>query len=79
MKYVHVCAGVLLGMAWSMVVVTIILIVVGYDILPIVFERIPLDILDNRFYRRGVAWQHRNEDDAIYEVSSAGILYIIDA
>ena len=64
-------AVVLLGLAWSMVAVTIIMMVVGYDILPIVFEQIPLDIVDNKFFRRGLAWQHRNEDAAIYEVSCA--------
>ena len=66
---VSVC---LLVLAWSMVAVTAILAAVGYDILPIVFERIPLDIQTNKFYRRGLSWWQRNEDDAIYEVRATG-------
>ena len=59
----------LLALAWSTVLITVILIVAGYNIIPIVFERIPLDIKTNEFYRRGLSWSERNEDDAIYEVN----------
>ena len=59
------------GLAWSFVLLTGILIYSGYDIIPIVFERLPLDIRDNKFYLRGLSWQMRMEEDKIiYEVRS---------
>ena len=58
----------LLVAAWFFFVVTVIMIVVGYNIIPIVFERLPLDIRDNIFYLRGLSWQFANDDDSIYEV-----------
>ena len=61
-------AVVLLASAWLFFFVTAIMIVLDYDILPIVFERMPLDILNNKYYLRGMSWQFANEDDLIYEV-----------
>ena len=63
------CVVSLMGLAWFMVLLTAVLLFVGYDIIPIVFERLPLDIQDNKFSLRGLSWQQRLEDDAVYEVS----------
>ena len=48
-----------------MVTVTAILIGTGYDIIPITFDRIPLDIRTNDDYLRHVAWTNRFEDGTI--------------
>ena len=64
-----VLAVVLLALACSPVSLTSILTRIGYDIIPVVFERLPLDISDNEFYLRGLSWQMQMEDgNVIYEV-----------
>ena len=52
-----------------MVVLTAALVVAGVNVLPLVFDRLPLDILDNKHFLRGLAWDYRNEEnDVIFEV-----------
>ena len=52
-----------------MMLLTGILQVLGAEPIPLVFERLPLDIRSNEFYKRGLAWQFRTEEnDEIYEV-----------
>ena len=65
-----VFAVALLALAWSLVLLTAILMYVGYDIIPVVFEDLPLDIRDNKFYLRGLSWQMRMENKIIYEVGA---------
>ncbi|KAK2158902.1 hypothetical protein LSH36_162g08051 [Paralvinella palmiformis] len=45
------------------VLITVILMKTGYDILPITFDRLPLDIKDNVDYLRDMAWTHRDDED----------------
>lgn len=59
-----------------MIFIMIILMQTGYDIFPIVFDRIPLDIQDNEDFLRGLAWEQRNENTDIIEVFSFYIFYI---
>ena len=61
----------LLGAHLFMMFLTGILQATGAEPIPIVFERLPLDIRSNKFYQRGLAWQFRTEEnDEIYEVRS---------
>ena len=54
-----------------MLVLTGVLVLAGVNVLPLVFDRLPLDIRDNTYYLRGLAWQHRNdENDEIFKVKS---------
>ena len=57
-----------LASAVMMLLITLIMLVVGYDIIPVVFEQLPLDIIDNEFHQRGLAWVHRDDAKEIYEV-----------
>ena len=54
--------------------VTAILVAADYDIIPISFEGLPLDIRDNDDYLRHTAWAERFEENTIIRrgVSSAG-------
>ena len=60
-----------------MVVLTAALVVAGVNVLPLVFDRLPLDILDNKHFLRGLAWDYRNEEnDVIFEVRDCLYMYI---
>lgn len=48
-----------------MMVITVLLAMSGYDILPITFDQLPLEIRDDVDYLRGLAWQERQEDTEI--------------
>ena len=48
-----------------MVVTTAILAGSGYDIIPITFDQIPLDIRTNDDYLRHVAWSNRFKDGSV--------------
>ena len=54
-----------------MLFITVILVRTGYDILPITFDRVPLDIRDDSDYLRGLAWDHRMEDESVIVRGSA--------
>ena len=54
-------SGVFLGFHIFFIVVTMILTAIGYDIIPIVFDRLPLDIRDNEDFLRGIAFDQRND------------------
>ena len=56
----------------SFVVITAALMVSGYDVLPLVFDRLPLDIQDDPDFLRGLAWDNRDQNsDIITRGSSA--------
>ena len=66
--------GITLGIHIFMVLLMAVLARLGYDVFPIVFDRIPLDITNNEDYLRGLAREERKEDATIINVSSAHIL-----
>ena len=43
----------------------------GYDVLPVVFDRLPLDIQDDPDFLRGLAWDNRDQDSDIIETGSS--------
>ena len=43
----------------------------GYDVLPVVFDRLPLDIQDDPDFLRGLAWDNRDQDKDIVERRSS--------
>ncbi len=45
------------------VAITAILMVSGYDVLPVVFDQLPLDIRDDQDFLRGLAWDNRDDSD----------------
>ena len=51
------------------VLLVLILYLAGVDILPLVFERLPLDIPDNEEFLKGLAWNQRDSPGFIYDVS----------
>ena len=60
----------LLGAHLLMFIVTVILIAAGVDVIPLEFDQLPLDIRNNKFYLRGLAWQFRDENnDVIFKAS----------
>ena len=54
-------SGLALGAHIFMLMTTGILVAAGYDLIPITFDRLPLDIRDNVDYLRYVAWQEKFE------------------
>ena len=50
-----------------MVLITGFLVQSGYDILPLEFAQLPLDVRDDTDYLRGLAWQERHEGDDIID------------
>ena len=64
-------SGLALAGHISFMVITGILMASGYDVMPLVFDRLPLDITDDPDYLRGMAWDHRDKDlDIIIRGSS---------
>ena len=55
--------GLTLGGLVVMILTTGLLLLVGYDILPITFDRMPLDIRNDVDYLRYAAWNNRFEDE----------------
>ena len=49
-----------------LLLITLILLVAGYDILPTNFTEVPLNLLDDEMFLRGEAWRYRNDDPAIH-------------
>ena len=62
-------SGVFLGAHLLMFAITMSLYAAGFSVISIEFGQLPLDILDNKYYLRGLAWQHRDENDVIFQVS----------
>ena len=56
-----------------LLLITAILVRVGYDILPITFDRIPLDIQDDPDFLRGLAWEQRNTDTTLVSRGSSNV------
>lgn len=52
-----------------MLVLMGVLVVAGVDVLPLVFDALPLDIRDDPDYLRGLAWDYRMETYDIIDVS----------
>lgn len=50
-----------------MVVLTMLLLYAGVDLFPIKFGNLPLDIVDDVDYLRGLAWQERTETDDVID------------
>ncbi|XP_076442540.1 protein dispatched homolog 1-like [Babylonia areolata] len=55
----HVCFGVTLGVHVLFVAVSVGLIVSGYDLFPVDFTTLPLDLRDSVWFRRDLAWRGR--------------------
>ena len=57
----HCFSGVTLGLHILMFLITGMLAYRGYDIIPITFDRVPLEIRSDVDYLRGLAWMYRDE------------------
>ena len=60
--------GITLGGHILMLVISGILFAAGYDILPLRFEGLPLDIRDNDHFLRGLAWEERKNVSGYFDV-----------
>jgi hypothetical protein len=65
--FVH--AGITLGLHLFMILLTVMLLVSGYDILPIDFGGLPLDLPEDATKLRTDAWLFATEDDEISPMS----------
>ena len=50
-----------------MFIITMLLAVRGYDIIPITFDRLPLDLLEDVDYLRDMAWFNRDQGKDMIE------------
>ena len=57
----------MLGLHLFMIFITVILVMTGFNILPLSMSRVPLDIRDDDDYLRGLAWQERSEGDDLLD------------
>ncbi|ELT97356.1 hypothetical protein CAPTEDRAFT_185181 [Capitella teleta] len=64
-SYPKTTFGVTLGLHIMMLFITAVLVRIGYDILPISFDQLPLNILDDDDFLRGLAWSKRDEETGI--------------
>ena len=62
-------SGIALGLHLLMILVTVILIVAGYDVIPINFNTVPLDLGDDSTKLRTDAWLYVKDDDAVLEIN----------
>ena len=60
--FIVIAACTLAGHVFFMLV-TMMLMGTGYDIIPIVFDSLPLDIRDDSDFLRGQAWDYRSTTD----------------
>lgn len=65
----HCCLGLTLGAHLFMMVLTGILLAAGYDVIPINFSDLPLDLGDDSTKLRTDAWLHVRDDDAVHQVN----------
>ena len=62
-------AVVTLGLHVFMLLLVIVMLAAGVNILPLVFEQLPLDIKDHTEYLKGLAWDYRDDNNVIADVS----------
>ena len=58
-----------LGLHVFMLLLVIVMLAAGVNILPLVFEQLPLDIKDHTEYLKGLAWDYRDDNNVIDDVS----------
>ena len=56
-----------LSLSWHILVllITVILVSVRYDLFPVDFRTLPMSIRDSDDYMRGMAWMKRYEDNSV--------------
>ena len=66
-------SGLTLGGQISFFFFTVVLMAGGYDILPITFDRIPLDIRDDTYFLRGLAYDYIEDGKVIHAVGLSSL------